>query len=68
MGRTIISLHVPVHTPVVPGHERAVRVVRVPRWLGNKLVVCLYGLAQSSPIELTFEVELGIGVISLHSE
>lgn len=53
---SIISLHVPVQAPVVPGHEGAVRVVRVPRWLGNKLVVCLYGLDQSSPIELTFGV------------
>uniref|UniRef100_A0A0V0GRI3 Putative ovule protein n=1 Tax=Solanum chacoense TaxID=4108 RepID=A0A0V0GRI3_SOLCH len=33
--------------------------VKVPHWLGNGLVVSLYGLGQSSPCELTFGVELG---------
>lgn len=42
--------------------------VRVSHWLGNGLVVCLYGLGQSSPLELGFGLELGLGVISLHAE
>ena len=37
--------------------------VIVPHWLGNGLVVCLYGLGQYSPHELDFGVELGLGVI-----
>ena len=38
----------------------------VPNWLRNELMISLYGLDKSSPRELTFEVELGLGVISLH--
>ncbi|MCD7462899.1 hypothetical protein HAX54_049594 [Datura stramonium] len=40
--------------------------VKVPHWLGNGLMICLYGLGQSSPLELAFGVELGPGVIYLH--
>ncbi|KAF3684402.1 putative WUSCHEL-related homeobox 5-like [Capsicum annuum] len=39
--------------------------VKVSHWLGNGLVVCLYGLGKSSPLELAFEVELGPRSISL---
>ncbi|PHT44568.1 hypothetical protein CQW23_13726 [Capsicum baccatum] len=39
--------------------------VKVSHWLGNGLVVCLYGLGQSSPLELAFEVKLRPKSISL---
>ncbi|KAF3659002.1 hypothetical protein FXO38_12894 [Capsicum annuum] len=39
--------------------------VKVPYWLGNGPVVCLYGLGQSSPYELGFGVELGPGTTKL---
>ncbi|WMV09166.1 hypothetical protein MTR67_002551 [Solanum verrucosum] len=38
--------------------------VKAPHWLGNGLVISLYGLGQFSPLELAFEVELGPGAIS----
>ncbi|WMV22439.1 hypothetical protein MTR67_015824 [Solanum verrucosum] len=40
--------------------------IRVPHWLGNGLVVCLYGFRQSFLHELTFGVELSLCAISLH--
>ncbi|MCD7471579.1 hypothetical protein HAX54_012078 [Datura stramonium] len=39
--------------------------VKVSHWLWNGLMVCLYGLGQSSPHELAFGVELDPGVISV---
>ncbi|MCD7467297.1 hypothetical protein HAX54_004641 [Datura stramonium] len=48
----------PVLAPVGHGVKAVLEWIRIPHWLGNGLVVCLYGLVQSSPHELAFGVEL----------
>uniref|UniRef100_A0A0V0I3D1 Putative ovule protein n=2 Tax=Solanum chacoense TaxID=4108 RepID=A0A0V0I3D1_SOLCH len=46
--------------------RRMLEWIRVTHWLENEMVVFLYGLRQSSLHELSFMVELGPCVISLH--
>lgn len=45
--------------------RRMLEWARVRHWLGNEMVVFLYGVRQSSLYELAFRVELGPCIISV---